>query len=66
MDMIDLENFHQQVLIPINGAEDLSIVSINGKPEVAIIGPEGIYHNTVTPLGDEKDLRNFMKKWFGE
>lgn len=57
---------HQQVIIDINGAEYLSIVSINGKPEVAIVGPEGVYHNTVTPLSNEKDLRNFMKNWFGE
>jgi len=57
---------HQQVLIPINSAEDLSIVSINGKPEVAICGPEGVYHNTVTMLSNEKDLRKFMKKWFGD
>ena len=57
---------HQQVLIPINSTEELSIVSINGKPEVAILGPEGVYHNTVTFLSNEKDLRNFMKKWFGE
>ena len=57
---------HQQVLIPINSTEELSIVSINGKPEVAILGPEGVYHNTVTFLNNEKDLRNFMKKWFGE
>jgi hypothetical protein len=56
----------QQVLIPINSAEELSIVSINGKPEVAIVGPEGVYHNTVTFLSNEKDLRNFMKKLFGE
>ena len=57
---------HQQVLIPINSEEELSIVSINGKPEIAIRGPEGVYHSTVTPLGNEKDLRNFMKTWFGE
>ena len=57
---------HQQVLIPINSAEELSIVSINGQPEVAIVGPEGVYHNTVTFLSNEKDLRNFMKTWFGE
>jgi len=56
----------QQVLIPINNTEELSIVSINGKPEVAICGPEGVYHNTVTRLYNEKDLRDFMKKWFGE
>lgn len=56
----------QQVLIPINSAEELSIVSINGEPEVAIVGPEGVYHNTVTFLSNEKDLRKFMKKWFGD
>lgn len=55
-----------QVIIPINGAEELSIVSINGKAEVAIVGPEGVHHNTVTVIDNEKDLRNFMKKWFGE
>ena len=60
------EGRHQQVLIRINSAEDLSIVSIDGKPEVAICGPEGVYHNTVTPLSNEKDLRDFMNKWFGE
>jgi len=64
--MKNLKFDHQQVIIDINGAEHLSIVSINGKPEIAIIGPEGVYHNTVTPLTNEKDLRNFMKKWLGE
>ena len=56
----------QQVLIDINGAEQLSIVSYMGKPEIAVVGPEGVYHNTVTPLTNEKDLRDFMRKWFGE
>jgi len=64
--MKNLKFDHQQVIIDINGAEHLSIVSINGKPEIAIVGPEGVYHNTVTPLTNEKDLRNFMKKWLGE
>jgi len=62
-----MENFtRNQVLIPINEVEDISIVSINGKPEIAILGPEGVYHNTVTQLANEKDLRAFMRKWFGE
>lgn len=56
----------QQVILPINGEEHLSIVSIKGEVEVAVVGPEGVYHNTVTTLNNEKDLRNFMKKWFGE
>lgn len=57
---------HQQVIIPINDEEDLSIVSLNGRVEVAIRGPEGVYHNTVIVIDNEKDLRSFMKKWFGE
>jgi len=57
---------HQQVIIPINDEEELSIVSLNGHTEIAIRGPEGVYHNTVKFLDNEKDLRNFMKKWFGE
>lgn len=63
--MPDIEQV-KQVIIDINGAEHLSIVSYMGKPEIAIVGPEGVYHNTVTPLTNEKDLREFMRKWFGE
>jgi len=62
-----MENFtHEQVLIPINSAEDVSIVAINGKPEAAIVGPEGVYHDTVTPLETAKDLLEFMKLWIGK
>lgn len=55
-----------QITLDINDAEHISIVSIRGQVEIAIVGPEGVYHNTVTMLNNEKDLRNFMKQWFGE
>jgi hypothetical protein len=57
---------HQQIIIPINDEEDLSIVSMQGVVEIAVRGPEGVYHNTVIRISKEKDLRDFMKKWFGE
>ena len=56
----------QQVLIQIIGPEELFTVSIMGDQEVAIVGQKGVFHNTVTFLTNEKDLRKSMKKWFGE
>jgi hypothetical protein len=56
----------QQVLIPINEAEEISVVSMNGKPEIAICGPEGVYHDTVTMIYGPKSLLRFMEKYFGD
>ena len=55
----------QQVLIDINGAEQLSIVSYMGKPEIAVVGPEGVYHNTVEPIKDVRQLVNYLLHYFG-
>ena len=63
--MKNLKFDHQQVIIDINGAEHLSIVSINGKPEIAIIGPEGVYHNSVEPINNVKQLVNYLAHYFG-
>jgi len=60
---------HQQVLIPVSDipvrSETISIVSLNGNTEIAILGPDGVvYHDTVTPIEDGRQLSLFLKKWF--
>jgi len=54
------EERHQQVLLNMHGLDMLSIVSIDGKAEVAIVSPTGVYHDTVTPLANADDLIDFL------
>ena len=62
-----MEEFsREQVIIPINGSTDLSVVSINGKPEVAIVGPEGVYQNTQAFITTAEDLLNYLQTWIGK
>jgi len=63
MEMRDFN--HQQVLLKIDDVHDLSIVSINGKPEIAIMGPEGVYNDSVEPLDNVKQLVNYLARYFG-
>jgi len=56
---------HQQVLLKIDDVHDLSIVSLNGKPEIAILGPEGVYHDSVEPLNNVRQLVNYLARYFG-
>ena len=56
---------HQQVIVRIDDAHDLSIVSIDGKPEIAILGPEGVMHDTVEFFGNVKGLIKYLNKYFG-
>jgi len=56
---------HQQVIVKIDDSHDLSIVSINGKPEIAILGPEGVMHDTVEFFGNVKGLIKYLNKYFG-
>jgi len=56
---------HQQVIIKIDDAHDLSVVSLDGKPEIAILGPEGVMHDTVEPISNVKQLVHYLAKYFG-
>jgi hypothetical protein len=56
------EERHQQVLLNMKGPDTLSIVSIDGKAEIAIVSPTGVYHDTVTPLSNADDLIDFLHK----
>jgi len=56
---------HQQVIVKIDDAHDLSIVSIDGKPEIAILGPEGVMHDTVEFFSNVKGLIRYLNKYFG-
>jgi len=43
-----------------SGTDLLSIVAIDGRAEVAIVGPHGVYHDTVTFLNNANDLIDFL------
>ena len=54
------EKRHNQVLLNMSGTDLLSIVAIDGRAEVAIVGPHGVYHDTVTFLYNANDLIDFL------
>ena len=67
-------NNHKQVLIPIDDANDLSIITYEiptdkgyGKTkryELAIMGPEGIYAGNVHQFVDAYHLTSLLMKYF--
>ena len=61
---------HNQVILPVDDAHDVSIISyeINGKIkyEIAIMGPEGIFHDDVMQLENVADLQKYLTHYFGD
>lgn len=60
---------HQQVLLRISDWDNvhkLSIVTTKGTtPEVAIMGPEGVNRETVTPIKTARELQDYLKRYLG-
>lgn len=64
-------NGHKQVVIPVgDDAHDVSIISyeVEGetKWEIAIMGPEGIYHDDVRQFRTVAQLQQYLNHYFGE
>jgi hypothetical protein len=65
---------HKQVIIPIDDGNDLSIITyevptekgygVDVKYELAIIGPEGVYHDNVHQFLNAYGLTSLLMKYF--